>query len=57
MQIVGPNDVNVLRPSNEPQLTLVTCYPFVYIGPAPRRFIVRARQIAVQPQSERLSSQ
>jgi sortase A len=45
MQIVSPNDVQVLRASKQPMLTLVTCYPFYYIGPAPRRFIVQARQI------------
>ena len=42
-QIVGPDDVHVLDASTSPTLTLVTCYPFNYIGPAPRRFIVHAR--------------
>jgi sortase A len=46
MEIVGPTDVDVLRPTEEPQLTLVTCFPFTYIGPAPRRFIVQAHQIS-----------
>jgi sortase A len=41
-QIVGPNDVDVLKPTAEPALTLITCYPFQYIGPAPERFVVRA---------------
>jgi LPXTG-site transpeptidase (sortase) family protein len=41
--IVGPKDVHVLDPTNEPTLTLVTCYPFEFIGRAPRRFIVQAR--------------
>jgi sortase A len=40
--IVQPSDVWVLDPTNEPSLTLVTCYPFSYIGTAPERFIVRA---------------
>jgi sortase A len=40
--IVGPDDVYVLDPTPEPALTLVTCYPFEFIGHAPRRFIVRA---------------
>ena len=58
MQIVDPSDVEVLRPSSEPRLTLVTCYPFVYIGPAPRRFIVQARQIVAKSQGKgRPSSQ
>jgi sortase A len=39
---VNPRDVWVLAPTPEPTLTLVTCYPFDYIGPAPKRFIVRA---------------
>jgi sortase A len=42
--VVEPNDVGVLAPSEENILTLVTCYPFSYIGTAPRRFVVRARQ-------------
>jgi sortase A len=40
-KIVGPKDVSVLKDSAE-ILTLVTCYPFYYIGPAPKRFIVEA---------------
>jgi sortase A len=40
--IVQPSDVWVLNATNSPVLTLVTCYPFTYIGSAPQRFIVRA---------------
>ena len=40
--IVAPSDVWVLGDTREPSLTLVTCYPFSYIGAAPERFIVRA---------------
>jgi sortase A len=40
--IVGPDDVYVLDETKEPTLTLVTCYPFKYIGHAPKRFIVQA---------------
>jgi sortase A len=40
--VVDPSDVWVLDPTGTPALTLVTCYPFTYIGSAPRRFIVRA---------------
>lgn len=40
--IVQPKDVWVLNPTAYPALTLVTCYPFTYIGSAPQRFIVRA---------------
>ena len=41
-RIVEPTDVAVLDPTPDSTLTLVTCYPFSYIGPAPQRFIVRA---------------
>jgi sortase A len=40
--IVEPEDTWVLAPTPERTLTLVTCYPFTYIGSAPRRFVVRA---------------
>jgi sortase A len=40
--VVNPSDVWVLDPTGEPTLTLVTCYPFTYVGSAPQRFIVRA---------------
>jgi LPXTG-site transpeptidase (sortase) family protein len=42
-RIVPPSDVSVLDPTGEPTLTLITCYPFYYIGNAPKRFVVRAR--------------
>ncbi len=42
LRVVKPEDTWVLRPTRRPTLTLVTCYPFRYIGPAPKRFIVRA---------------
>jgi sortase A len=44
-RVVDPSDVSVLRASSDPTLTLVTCYPFDYIGSAPRRFIVTARLV------------
>jgi sortase A len=40
-RVVDPEDVSVLDPTSEPTLTLVTCYPFTYIGSAPYRFVVR----------------
>lgn len=49
-RVVLPGDVQVLRPSSENTLTLVTCFPFYYVGPAPKRFIVRARQIGRLPE-------
>ena len=44
-RVVAPDDVAVLDPSQSAVLTLVTCYPFTYVGPAPQRFIVRARRM------------
>jgi sortase A len=41
-RVVGPDDTWVLAPSQGQTLTLVTCYPFHFIGPAPKRFIIRA---------------
>ncbi len=43
--IVSPKELWVLESSNKHELTLLTCYPFDYIGPAPNRFVVRAREI------------
>jgi len=48
LSVVDPNNTGVLAPSRENVLTLVTCYPFFYIGTAPKRFIVRARQMSPQ---------
>ena len=42
IEIVSPEDVGVLRPRGGPSLTLVTCYPFYFVGDAPQRFIVHA---------------
>jgi sortase A len=42
IQIVTPDDVSVLENSPNSMLTLITCYPFHFIGRAPRRFVVRA---------------
>jgi sortase A len=44
--IVEPPDVWVLEPTEVPSLTLVTCYPFYYVGSAPKRFIVRAEIVS-----------
>jgi LPXTG-site transpeptidase (sortase) family protein len=52
--VVEPDNVAVLAASAGNVLTLVTCYPFSYMGNAPKRFIVRARQVlppALEPRS------
>jgi sortase A len=43
--IVGPKDVWVLDPATDADLTLITCYPFQYVGSAPKRFIVQAKKV------------
>jgi sortase A len=43
--IVGPSDLSVLKPDAS-ALTLITCYPFRYIGSAPKRFVVHAERVA-----------
>ncbi len=48
-QVVLPGDVQVLQPSSDNVLTLVTCFPFYYVGAAPKRFIVRALQVGRTP--------
>ena len=45
MKVVEADDIEVLNDSDESILTLVTCYPFYFVGPAPKRFIVRAHRI------------
>ncbi len=47
--VVEPEDVSVLDPTPASSLTLVTCYPFYFIGSAPQRFIVRAVRIGDEP--------
>ena len=43
-RVVSPDDVEVLNPAGNEVLTLVTCHPFYFVGPAPNRFIVRAER-------------
>jgi sortase A len=44
MRVIEPEDVTILAPATESTLTLVTCYPFYFVGPAPKRFVVRAHK-------------
>jgi sortase A len=46
LQIVKPTDVQVLQSASASTLTLVTCYPFYFVGTAPRRFIVHAKLVS-----------
>ncbi len=45
MRVVSPDDVAVLNAGHSEILTLVTCYPFYFVGAAPDRFIVRAERL------------
>ena len=49
LSVVSPEDVQVLDPTPEPTLTLVTCFPFFALGPAPKRFIVHAVRVGGAP--------
>jgi LPXTG-site transpeptidase (sortase) family protein len=51
-QIVKPDAVEVLSPTPTPTLTLVTCYPFTFIGNAPKRYVVSAELTSVIGNSE-----
>jgi len=44
-QVIDPENTRVLANSDEAILTLVTCYPFYFVGSAPKRFIVRAHRV------------
>jgi sortase A len=44
IRVVAPEEIAVLKDSGESILTLVTCYPFYFVGPAPKRFVVRAHR-------------
>ena len=51
IRITSPGDVSVLRPRAKRSLTLVTCYPFYFVGPAPSRYIVEA-SLKGQPEQD-----
>lgn len=48
-EVVTPDQVEVLSIRDRPEMTLITCYPFDYVGAAPKRFIVHAHLISVAP--------
>jgi sortase A len=49
IEIVKPNDVHVLQSRAVPSLTLVTCYPFYFVGSAPQRYVVHASRTGFEP--------
>ena len=52
ISIVKPEDGSVLAPTSRPSITLVTCYPFYFVGSAPKRYIVRAELDETQTRNE-----
>ena len=51
-EIVSPDKVHVLDIGHLPALTLITCFPFDYVGAAPRRFIVHAHLLSLSPDTD-----
>lgn len=51
-RIVKPTDISVLKQTEDPQLTLITCYPTYYIGPAPERLVVFSKLVSRGPDRE-----
>jgi sortase A len=49
IQVVPPTNLHVLDSTAAHELTLLTCFPFYYVGPAPKRFVVRARESGLVP--------
>jgi sortase A len=47
ISIVGPEQIDLLQPTKS-DLTLVTCFPFHYVGPAPQRYVVQASRLAIR---------
>lgn len=58
-RIVMPEDISVINPTKDAELTLITCYPTYYIGPAPKRLVVFSRLIESdgQPVNQALGTQ
>ncbi len=52
-KVVDPQDVSVIRASSDARLTLITCYPTYYIGPAPERLVVFARLSPADEEGQR----
>ena len=48
-EIVKPTQVEVLDTHSQPELTLITCYPFNFVGAAPMRFIIHAHLLSIVP--------
>lgn len=51
-KITDPNDVSVIQQTQDARLTLITCYPTYYIGPAPERLVVFSKLVSPPPSNE-----
>lgn len=51
-KITDPNDISVIRQTQDARLTLITCYPTYYIGPAPERLVVFSKLVSPAPSNE-----
>jgi sortase A len=51
LKIVSPNNTEPIQPTSDAQLNLITCYPFYYVGSAPKRFVVEARLAGMVPRT------
>jgi sortase A len=51
-KIIQPDDLSVIKPTSDAQLTLLTCYPTYYIGPAPQRLVVFSKLVNVSRSDE-----
>ena len=56
IEIVSPTDVRVLQPRRAPSITLVTCYPFYFVGDAPKRFVVHASLASSLPRGPKAAA-
>ena len=56
-KIVMPEDVSVIEPTTDPRLTLITCYPVYYVGPAPKRLVVFSRLVETDGQPTKQAAQ
>ena len=56
-KVVDPEDLSVLKQTGDPQLTLITCYPTYYIGPAPERLVVFSKMVEKTADSADLAKQ
>ena len=54
--VVEPDDMTVVADTDYPAITLITCYPFRYVGDAPQRFVVRARRAESTPSSPQVGA-